>query len=109
MKRVAPGQEKKFLEILISSDDSKNDNHELKLFLDAYKSADSDKQRIRILSATDPKTYTKEHAFSKGEIPLQWRSVREIYIPKSKTPSENSISHFQPMALLNVEGKLFSA
>ena len=46
-------------------------------------------------------------AFSKGEIPLQWQSAREIYIPKSKTPSENSISDFRPIALLNVEGKLF--
>ena len=59
LKRVAPGQEKKILEILTSSDDSKNDNHELELLLDAYKSADSDKQKIMILSAIDPKTYTK--------------------------------------------------
>ena len=60
LKRVAPGQEKKFLEILTSSDDSKNDNYELKFLLDAYKSADSDKQKIMILSANDPKAYTKE-------------------------------------------------
>ena len=51
LKRVVPGQEKKFLEILTSNDDSKNDNHEMKLLLDAYKSADSDNQKIMILSA----------------------------------------------------------
>ena len=45
--------------------------------------------------------------FSKGEIPLQWQSAREIYIPKSKTPPGNLISDFQPIAFLNVEGKLF--
>ena len=45
--------------------------------------------------------------FSKGVIPLQWQSAREIYIPKSKTPSENSISDFRPIALLDFEGKLF--
>ena len=31
LKRVAPGQEKEFLEILTGSDDSKNDDHELTL------------------------------------------------------------------------------
>ena len=47
-------------------------------------------------------------AFSNGEIPLlQWCSAREICILKSKTPSENLISDFQPIAPLNVEGKLF--
>ena len=60
LKQVAPGQETEFLEILTGSDDSKNDNHELILLLDVYKSADSDKQKIMVLSAIDPKTYTKE-------------------------------------------------
>ena len=40
-------------------------------------------------------------AFSEGEIPLQWQSAREIYILKLKTPSENSVSDFRPIALLN--------
>ena len=40
-------------------------------------------------------------------IPIQWRYAKEIYIPKSKTPSESSnIKDFRPIALLNVEGKL---
>ena len=48
-------------------------------------------------------------AFSKGLILQQWRSAGEIYIPKSKAPSENSIPDFQPIALLTIEGKfLFS-
>ena len=59
MKRVAPGQEKKFSEILTSSDDSKNDNHELKLLLDAYKSAGSGL----------PLTYTKEQVMRVFDCP----------------------------------------
>ena len=46
-------------------------------------------------------------AFSKGEILLQWRSAREIYIPKLKTPSENVIFYYQTIAFLNLECKLF--
>ena len=38
--------------------------------------------------------------------PIQWRYAKEIYIPKSKTPSESNIKDFRPIALLNVEGKL---
>ena len=44
---------------------------------------------------------------NKGIIPLQWRSAKEIYIPKVKPPTEHNISDFRPIALLNVEGKLF--
>ena len=39
-------------------------------------------------------------------IPIQWRYAKEIYIPKSKSPSESNIKDFRPIALLNVEGKL---
>ena len=46
-------------------------------------------------------------AFSKGEISVQLWSAREIYVSKSKVPSGNSISDFQPIALPNVEGKVF--
>ena len=44
---------------------------------------------------------------NKGIIPLQWQSAKEIYIPKVKPPTEHNISDFPPIALLNVEGKLF--
>ena len=44
---------------------------------------------------------------NKGIIPLQWRSTKEIYIPKVKPPTEHNISDFHPIALLNLEGKLF--
>ena len=44
---------------------------------------------------------------NKGIIPLQWQSAKEIYIPKVKPPTEHNISDFCPIALLNVEGKLF--
>ena len=64
LKQVAPGQEKGFSDILTGSDDSKNDNHELTLLLDAYNSADRDKQKIMIFSAIDPKTYTKEQVMN---------------------------------------------
>ena len=45
--------------------------------------------------------------FKRCEIPIQWRSAPEIYIPKVSCPSENKLSDFRPIALLNVEGKLF--
>ena len=38
---------------------------------------------------------------------IQWRSAKEIYIPKVKPPTKHNISDFHPIALLNVEGKLF--
>ena len=41
------------------------------------------------------------------EIPMQWRSAQEIYIPKVNTPSDTEPSDFLPIALLNVEGKPF--
>ena len=45
--------------------------------------------------------------FKRCEIPIQWRSAQEIYIPKVSSPSENKLSDFRPIALLNAEGKLF--
>ena len=45
--------------------------------------------------------------FKRCEIPFQWRSTQEIYIPKVSSPSENKLPDFRPIALLNVEGKLF--
>ena len=45
--------------------------------------------------------------FKRCEIPIQWRSPQEIHIPKVSNPSENKLSDFRPIALLNVEGKLF--
>ena len=36
-----------------------------------------------------------------------WRCANEIYIPKVNTLCENKVSDFRPIALLNVEGKLF--
>ena len=45
--------------------------------------------------------------FKRCEIPIQWRSAQEIHIPKVSNPSENKLSDFCPIALLNVEGKLF--
>ena len=45
--------------------------------------------------------------FKRCEIPIQWRSAQEIYIPKVSSPSENKPSDFRRIALLNVEGKLF--
>ena len=44
---------------------------------------------------------------NKGIIPLQWQSAKEIYIPKVNPPTAHNISDFRPIALLNVEGKLF--
>ena len=45
--------------------------------------------------------------FKRCEIPIQWRSAQEIYIPKVSSHSENKLSDFCPIALLNVEGKFF--
>ena len=44
---------------------------------------------------------------NKGIIPLQWWSAKEIYIPKVNPLTAHNISDFHPIALLNVEGKLF--
>ena len=44
--------------------------------------------------------------FKRCEIPIQWRSAQDIHIPKVSNP-ENKLSDFRPIALLNVEGKLF--
>ena len=44
---------------------------------------------------------------NKGIIPLQWRSAKEIYIPKVNLPTAHNISDFRPIALLNMESKLF--
>ena len=45
--------------------------------------------------------------FKRCEISIQWRSAQEIHIPKVSNPSENKLLDFRPIALLNVEGKLF--
>ena len=45
--------------------------------------------------------------FKRCEIPIQWRSDQEILIPKVSNPSDNKLLDFRPIALLNVEGKLF--
>ena len=45
--------------------------------------------------------------FKRCEISIQWRSAQEIYIPKVSSPSKNKLSDLGPIALLNVEGKLF--
>ena len=44
---------------------------------------------------------------NKGIIPLQWQSAKEIYTPKVKPPTAYNISDFRPIALLNMEDKLF--
>ena len=44
---------------------------------------------------------------NKGIIPLQWWSAKEIYFPKINPPTAHNISDFRPIALLNVESKLF--
>ena len=44
---------------------------------------------------------------NKDTIPLQWRSAKEIYIAKVNPLTAHNISHFCPIAVLNVEGKLF--
>ena len=40
-------------------------------------------------------------------IPLQWRYAMEHFIPKTKPSCPSNIKDFCPIALLNVEGKLF--
>ena len=40
-------------------------------------------------------------------VPVQWRAASEAYIPKEVPPNSNKIEDFRPIALLNVEGKLF--
>ena len=44
---------------------------------------------------------------SRSFIPVQWRIASETYIPKVNPPDPSSIKDFRPIALLNVEGKLF--
>ena len=56
----SPKQRDRILRNFNWHDDSKNDNHELTLLLNAYKSPVSYKQKIMILSAIDLKIYTKE-------------------------------------------------
>ena len=45
--------------------------------------------------------------FKRCEIPIQWQSAQEMHIPKVSNPSQNELSDFRQIALLNVEGKLF--
>ena len=45
--------------------------------------------------------------FKRCEILIQWWSAQEIHIPKVSNPSQNKLSDFRAIALLNVEGKLF--
>ena len=40
-------------------------------------------------------------------VPLQWRSAREVYIPKKADPDPNNFKDFRALALGNVEGKIF--
>ena len=40
-------------------------------------------------------------------VPIQWRVASEVYVPKVNPPVPNKIEDFRPIALLNVEGKLF--
>ena len=42
-----------------------------------------------------------------SNVPIQWRIASEVYIPKEKPPNPSAIEDFRPIALLNVEGKLF--
>ena len=37
--------------------------------------------------------------FKTREIPIQWRSAQEIYIPKVSTPSDTKLSDFHPITL----------
>ena len=41
-----------------------------------------------------------------SNVPIQWRIASEVYIPKKKPPNPSAIKDYQPIALLNVEGKL---
>ena len=45
--------------------------------------------------------------FKNCVVPIQWCCAKEVYIPKNKTPNNSRIKDFRPIALLNVEGKLF--
>ena len=47
--------------------------------------------------------------FKRCEIPIQWQSAQEVYIPKVSTSSDTKISDFFPIALLNVEHALKEA
>ena len=47
--------------------------------------------------------------FEHGKIPIQWRIASLIFIPKVTDPSENNITDFRQIALMNVEAKLFWA
>ena len=40
-------------------------------------------------------------------VPIEWRVAAEVYVPKVDPPIPNKIDDFRPIALLNVEGKLF--
>lgn len=42
-----------------------------------------------------------------ANVPVQWRVASEIYIPKVVPPNASLIEDFRPIALLNVEGKIF--
>ena len=48
-----------------------------------------------------------QSSFKTSNIPIQWRVASEIYVPKKKPPNPTNIQDFRPIALLNVEGKLF--
>ena len=41
------------------------------------------------------------------KIPIQWQIAQEVCIPKVGSPSKSELSDFRPIALLNVERKLF--
>ena len=43
----------------------------------------------------------------KKYVPLAWRAAMETYIPKGEKPVANCIDDFRPIALANVEGKIF--
>ena len=43
------------------------------------------------------------------KIPVIWRVAEGVYIPKSGSANEKTISDFRPISLLNVEVKLFFA
>lgn len=43
------------------------------------------------------------------KIPIQWRVAEGVYIQKSATSNEKTITDFRPISLLNVEAKLFFA
>ena len=45
--------------------------------------------------------------YKRCQIPTQWQSAQEIYIAKVSTPCDTNILDFRPIALLNVEVKLF--